>query len=169
MNRVNIWTQIRFNIPFNKNIWKNKSLIVSKRRKCGEIAKGHFLKIAETAHRVSSTEAAHSERSIAIYSISMAGYVTPIPASVSGELPAHEASTFCDSLRNGLLQYHPIFLLFDSSKPLFLDTCLIRITIANLCPNMTHFDAQDFSWCCLEEVMFLWMLSVHLLSIHTGA
>ena len=43
--------------------------------KCGEIAKGNFSKIAETAHQASSTEAAYSEHWIAIHSISMASYV----------------------------------------------------------------------------------------------
>ena len=37
--------------------------------------------------------------------------------------------------------------------------CLIRITIANLSPNMNHFDDLDFSECCSEEVISLfWRL-----------
>ena len=40
--------------------------------------------------------------------------------------------------------------------------CLLRINLPNLCPNMNHFDAVDFSECYSEEVMFLLMLSVHL-------
>ena len=56
--------------------------------------KGHFLKIAE-----SSTEAAYSEHSIVIHSISMAGYVHAVPALVCFELPAREASSFCDFLK----------------------------------------------------------------------
>ena len=38
--------------------------------------------------------------------------------------------------------------------------CLVRSSIAKLCPNMIHFDALDFSECRSEEVMFLLMLSV---------
>ena len=57
---------------------------------------GHFSKIAKTAHRASSTELAYSEHSIAIHSISMAGYVNDVPAIVCFELPAREASSFCD-------------------------------------------------------------------------
>ena len=38
-----------------------------------KIAKGHFTKIAETAHQASSTEAAYSEYSIAIHLMSIAG------------------------------------------------------------------------------------------------
>ena len=53
--------------------------------------KGHFSKIAETAHRASSassTEPAYSEDSIAIHSISIAVYVGAVPAFVCSELPA---------------------------------------------------------------------------------
>ena len=69
--------------------------LCQKGEKC-EIAKGHFSKITETAHRESSTEAASSEHSIAIHSISMAGYVTVILAFVRAALSAREASSFCD-------------------------------------------------------------------------
>ena len=41
-------------------------------------------------------EAAYSKHSIAIHSISMAGYVNAVPAFVCIELPAREASSFCD-------------------------------------------------------------------------
>ena len=30
--------------------------------------------------------------------------------------------------------------------------CLLRIDLPNLCPNMNHFDAVDFSECHSEEV-----------------
>ena len=39
--------------------------------------------------------------------------------------------------------------------------CLLRINLPNLCPNMNHFDAADFSECHSEEVMFLLMLSLY--------
>ena len=60
---------------------------MSKRGKCDEITKCIFSKNAETAHRASSAEAAYSE-----HSISMAGYITAIPAFVCFELPAREAT-----------------------------------------------------------------------------
>ena len=35
--------------------------------------------------------------------------------------------------------------------------CLLRINLPNLCPNMNHFDAVDFSECHSEEVIsFFW-------------
>ena len=49
-----------------------------------------FSKIAETAHRASSTEAAYSELSIAIHSISIAGCANAVPAFVCFELQAGE-------------------------------------------------------------------------------
>ena len=69
---------------------------MSKRRKCGEIEKGNISEIAETAHRESSTETEYPEHSIAIHSILKAGYVTAVPAFVCSDLPALEASNFCD-------------------------------------------------------------------------
>ena len=51
---------------------------------------------AETAHRVSSMEKAYLEHSIAVHSISMAGYVTAVPAFVRSNLPALEASNVSD-------------------------------------------------------------------------
>ena len=72
--------------------------------------KGNFSKITETAHQASSTEAAYSEHSIAILSISMAGYVNAVPAFVCFELPAREASSFCDFFFIDLLRFHLAFI-----------------------------------------------------------
>ena len=58
--------------------------------------------------------------SITIYSIAVAGYVTSVPAFVRGELPAREASTFCDYFKMTSCEVTAFFLLFDSSKPLLL-------------------------------------------------
>ena len=87
-----------------------------KGEKC-EIAEDHFSKIAKTAYRVSSTEAAYTEHLIAVHSISMVDYVTAVLAFVHAELRAWEASSFCD-FENGFLRFHHIFHLFEPSKPL---------------------------------------------------
>ena len=56
-----------------------------------------------------------------------------------------------------LLRFHRIYLLFDWSKLLFFEMCLLRINLPNLCPNMNHFDAVDFSECYSDEVIsFFW-------------
>ena len=55
----------------------------------------------------------------------MAGYVNAVPAFVCFELPAREASSFCDFLKIDLLRFHRIYLLFDWSKLLcFLDVLI---------------------------------------------
>ena len=62
-----------------------------------------------------------------------------------------------------LLQFHRIYLLFDWSILNFFRStcmCLLRINLPNLCLNMNHFDAADFSECHSEEVMFLLTLSL---------
>ena len=67
----------------------HKGLLLSKRRKCGEIAKGNFSKITETARWEPPRKMAYSEHSI----FSMAGYVTAIMAIVRAELRALEESS----------------------------------------------------------------------------
>ena len=41
--------------------------------------------------------------------------------------------------------------------------CLLRINLPNLCPNMNHFDAVDFSECYSEEVISFFWRSVYML------
>ena len=66
-------------------------------------------------------------------------------------------------MKNYLLQFYHIYLLFDESNPLFLQMCFMRITIAYLCPNMIHFDVVDFSERHSKEVIsFFWRSSVYL-------
>ena len=48
--------------------------------------------------------------------------------------------------------------------------CLLRINLPNLCPNMNHFDAVDFSECHSEKVIsfFLTLSLVQHASFNTG-
>ena len=46
----------------------------------------------------------------------MAGYVNTVRAIVCSELPAREASNFCDFFKTDLLGFHRIYLLFDWIK-----------------------------------------------------
>ena len=60
-----------------------------------------------------------------------------------------------------LLRFHRIYLLFGWSKLLFflfvLDVLQLRINLPNLCPNMIHVDALDFSeWHSEEVISFFW-------------
>ena len=133
---------------------EKKGLLVSKRRKCSEIAKGNFLKISEF----------HGDslfRTLNSYSFDFNGRLCNRHTRFCPQRsPSPGAEQFWWFLKTELLQFHHIFLLLGWSKPLFFWMCLIRITIANLCPNMLHFDALDFSEFLSEEVKFLLMLSV---------
>ena len=42
--------------------------------------------------------------------------------------------------------------------------CLLTINLPNLCPNMNHFDAVDFSECHCEEVISFFWRSVYITS-----
>ena len=141
---------------------KSKGCAFQKGETFGEKAKGNFSKITETARWEPPRKPAYSEHSIAIHSISMAGYVISVLGIVRAELCAREASSFCVFWTNDLLRIHIILLFFDLIKRLFFEMCLVRSTIANLSPIMIHFNALDFKECRSEEVMFLLTLSVYI-------
>ena len=87
----------------------------------------------------------------------MAGYVTTMLAIVRAELRAREVSSFCDFLQMTSCDFTLFYSFFYSSKCLFFEMCLVRSTIASLCPIMSHFNAFDFSEHCSEEVVsFFW-------------
>ena len=76
----------------------------------------------------------------------MAGYVTAVLAFVR----AKQAVSVIFLIMN-CLQFHFILLLFDSSKSLFLEMCLVRNTIGNLWAIMSHFNALDLVSVALEK------------------
>ena len=63
-------------------------------------------------------------------------------------------------LKIDLLRFHRIYLLYDWRKLfLLLKRRLLRINSPNLCPNMIHTDALDFSgWHSKEVTTFSWRL-----------
>ena len=65
-------------------------------------------------------------------------------------------------LKNDLLWFHCMLLLFDSSKHLFFEMCLVRSTLTILYPIMSHFSALDFGECRSEEVVSLFWRSVYI-------
>ena len=69
--------------------------------------------------------------------------------------------TQCPRGKNNLLRYHCILLLFLSSKLFFFKMCLVRSTMANMCPSMIHFDDLDFSECRSKEVISFFWRSVY--------
>ena len=71
------------------------------------------------------------------------------------ELPAREAISFCDFWKFTSC-YFITFISSFIEVNFFFFMCLLRINLPNLCPNMNHFDAVDFSEC-----HFLLTLSVY--------
>ena len=132
-----------------------------KRKKCCEIAKGHISKIEETAHRASSTEAAYSQHSIAIHSISMAGYVTAyrLLSAVNSQPGSLAVSVIFEKL---LLAISPHFSPVLLKQTFVYLAVLNKYSLANLCPSMMYFDPLDFSECPSEKVMFLLTPNVYI-------
>ena len=145
------------------HIWKIKGLLLSKRRKC-KIAKGHFSKITEIARWEPPRMTVYSEHSIAIHSISKTGYVTAILAIVHPKLSAREASSFCDLWKMTSCDFTLFYYFLTQSNICFFEMCLVRTTIANLCPIMIHFNALDFNECRSEEVISFFWRSVYYFS-----
>ena len=68
--------------------------------------------------------------------------------------PSPRGAQFLWFFKIDLLRFHCIYLLFDWSKlsGFFFYMCLLRTQLPNLCQNMIHVDALDFSECHSEEV-----------------
>ena len=139
-----------------KHIWKNKRLFLPKRRKCDEIAKGHFSKSTETARWELPRKAAYSE-----HSISKAGYVIAVLAIVRTELGAREVSSFCDFWKMTSCECTLFYSFSTQGNVIFFDVLGKEYYIADLCPIL-HFNALDFNVCRSEEVIRLFWRSVYM-------
>ena len=78
------------------------------------------------------------------------------------QTPGRRGKQFLRFLKTDLLRFHRFYLLCDWIKLLFFYMCLLRINLPNLCPNMNHFDAVDFSECHSEEVISFFWRSVYI-------
>ena len=99
----------------------------------------------------------------------MAGYVNTVRAIVCSELPAREASNFWDFWKLISCDFIPFISSLIEIKLLFFYMCLLRINLPNMCPNMNHFDAVDFSECHSEEVISFFWRSVYMNKLDWGA
>ena len=86
----------------------------------------------------------------------MAGYVNTVRAIVCSELPVGEASNFCDFFKTDLISS-----VIELNFWFFYMCFILRMNLPNLCPNMNHFDAVDFSECHSEEVISFFWRSVY--------
>ena len=81
--------------------------------------------------------------------------------------PSPRGKQFLWFLKIDLLRFHRTYILFDWSKLLFFEMCLLRINLptgGNLCPNMKHFDDVDFGECHSEVVISFFWRSVYIVS-----
>ena len=107
------------------------------------------------------TDVAYSKHSIAIHSISMAGCVNAVRAIVCFELPARKASSFCDFWKLTSCDFIAFISTFLEVNFFFVVVLIKEKFKHNLCPNMNHFDATDFSECHSEEVISFFWRSVY--------
>ena len=105
-----------------------------------EISKNHIICSLRTATK------GHLFRTFNSYSFNFNGRLWNRQLTFNhGELRARKSSSFCDLKKVPLVISPHFFLLFDWSKSWCFKMCWIRITIANLCTNVIHFDALDLS------------------------
>ena len=132
-----------------KNVVKLKKVIFKNHRNCS----------------LRTSRKGHLFRTFNSYSLNFnGGLCTCNPASgfCLCYIPCPGGEQFLWFFKNDLLQFHCILLLFDSSQHLFLLLCLVRSTVANLYPIMSHFSALDFGECRSEEVVSLFWRSVYI-------
>ena len=121
--------------------------------------------VKKEKNAVSSTQTAYSEHSIAVHSITVAGYVTAnwLLSAANSQPWRRAISVIFDKLPLTIWSDFTTFFSFLTGANLFLCfsffMCL-SITLANLRPNIINFYVVDFSKCRSEEVMFLLTLSV---------
>ena len=119
----------------------------------------------------------------------MAGCIIAVHAIVCFELPAREASSFCDFWKLTSCDFISYISTFIEVNLIFIDVLKIslfsrygnrvdhvqslcrfqnlvwnglRINLPNLCPNINHFDEADFSECHSEEVISFFWRSVYI-------
>ena len=140
-----------------KHIWKIKRLLLPKRRKIRWNPKMSFFKNHRHCSLRTSTKG-HLFRTFNSYWFNFnGGLCNRRTGFCLCRAPWAGDKQFLWFLKTDLLWFNPILLLFDSTKHLYLEMCLVRSTIAKLCQNTIHFDALDFSECCSEEMIsFFW-------------
>ena len=109
-------------------------------------------KSQETARWEPLRKAAHSEHSIAIHSISKAGYVIAVLAICQCRAPCLGGEQFLSFLKKAPLAIWPYLTCVWLKQTFVFEMCLVKSNTANLCPSMVHFNE------CRSEVVisFFW-------------
>ena len=112
-----------------RHIWKIKGLLLSKRRKMRWNCKRSFFK----NHRKCSLRTSTIGCLFRTFNFK-GGLCNHRAGYCPCRAPCPGGEQFCDFFFNDLLQFHLILLSFDFIKRLIFEMCLVRSTIANLCP-----------------------------------
>ena len=92
----------------------------------------------------------------------MAGYVNTVRAIVCSELPAREASNFCDLWKLTSCDFIP-FISSLIELNFFFNMCLLRINLPNNVSKYDSFWCSGFQWMSLwRSDKFLLTLSLHI-------
>ena len=108
-----IWTLIIYRTSYEAHLKIERLAFVKKERKCVKFAKCIFFlqKSQKPLTKKPPRKTVYSEHSIAtIQSISMAGYVTTVPAFVCGELPAEHFLWFLEITSCDIIAFSPFWL-----------------------------------------------------------
>ena len=134
-------------------MWKTHNFLASKRR---QVRLNHERSFFEN-HRncspselwASSTDTAYSKHSIAIHSISMAGCVNAVRAIVCFELPAREASSFCDIWKLTSCDFISFISCFIEVNLIFFFDMLIKDKFTYSVSKYESFWCSGFQWMSL--------------------
>ena len=74
-------------------------------------------------------------------------------AIVRTELRAWEASSFCFFIKVTSFDFTLFYSLWTQENIFFLEVCLVRSILANLCPIIIYYNALDFNVCRSGEVI----------------
>ena len=146
-----------------KHIWKIKRLLLSKRRKMQNVI---FQKSQKRHARWDPRKATYSEHSIAF----KGGLRNHRTGYCPSRAPRPGGEQFLWFLKTKLTSFDftLFYSLFDNQTFVF-EMCLLRSTLANLCPIMIHFNALDvnvcrsFFWRSVYEIIQFRAIMQHLL------
>ena len=143
-----------------KHIWIIKRLLLPRGRRMWRNCKRSLFKI----HRNCSLRTCTKGRLFRTFNSYSFNFKGGLCNHRTGYCPyraqSWEASSFCDFWKITSCDF-TYLILFDSSKRKFLEMCLVRSIIANLCPIMIHCNALDFNVCRSEEVISFFWRSVY--------
>ena len=120
-----IWTQIsyRYSFPYEAHLKNQRVAFAKKKKYAMKLQKVIFLKSQKllTENLYERPPIQKSEYSMAIHSMSMAGYVTAVLAFVHAELCGRESRSFCDFWKVSSCNFTPFSSFLTQPNVCFWD------------------------------------------------